>query len=417
MSARMPSQLRVLALIDHLALGGAEMLLGRYAAVAQRAGIRLEVACLKQGDGYAAAAPLQAMGVQPVNLDIPPRLGPTSLSMVRRHIAAVEPNIVHTHLGSSDCLGALAARSLGLPAVSTIHAMAWGHGARDRAHLALSAFCRRHGADRVIAVSESSRRAYLARGWDTPARVVTIHNGIDVTPALGTGAAVRQELGLTPDDLVLGMVSALRPEKGHDVAIAAVAQLLARFPRLRLLIVGQGPERDRIARLGAPLGDRVIMAGMRTDVMSMFDAVDVCLHPSRADAFPTTLIEAMAASVPVVTTKVGGIPEMIEAGQSGILVSPPPTADHLARALTPVLTDPQLRQRLGEAGRERYARQFRGDLWLARTRALYDQVMGETRRSWPRSQRSSRFPVRRDLNGRQETDSIASCAQPARPAS
>jgi glycosyltransferase involved in cell wall biosynthesis len=308
---------------------------------------------------------------------------------VRRHIAAVGPAIVHTHLGVSGFLGSLAARSLNVPAVSSIHAMTWKTDARTRAQFALFSTALRFCAARIITVSDSARTAYMARGRVVPHRVVTIHNGIDVSPERGEGRAVRRELGLEPDDLVAGMVSALRPEKGHDIAIEAVELLRSQFPRLRLLIAGQGAAGEEIARLAARLGDSVIMTGRRSDVMRLFDAVDVCVQPSREDAFPTTLLEAMAASVPVVATSVGGIPEIVVDESTGVLAPAPPRADTFANALARLLENPTLRREMGAAGRGRYEEMFTAGPWVRRTRALYDTVLFEARSS-PRQRNGRR---------------------------
>lgn len=369
-----PADLKLLALIDHFALGGAELMLSQFAAAAPRSGIRVEIACLTELDGNPAAAALRDAGIEPVNLGIPPRLGSRALRLVRDHIARVRPDVVHTHLGSSDTLGCTAARTLGTAAVSSIHAMDWDGSVRARAKLQLAAAARRWGAARIIAVSDSAREVYLARRWARPDQVVTIHNGVDVSPEPGAGEAVRRELGIARDALVLGMISALRPEKGHDLAIEAVESLRRRFPQLRLLIVGQGAAGEEIARLAAPLGGSVVLAGRRSDVMRVFDAVDVCLQPSRADAFPTTLLEAMAASVPVIATAVGGIPEMLD-DQTGILLPAPPTTEALAEAASHLLNDPARRRQLAAAARRRYEARFTADPWIRRTRELYDAIL------------------------------------------
>lgn len=373
----MPAKLKVLALIDHLALGGAEMLLGQFAAAAPSVGIELSVACLAERDGNPAAQPLREAGIEPITLSTPERLGLGAFVGVRSHIAEVRPHLVHTHLGSSDFLGSLAARSLRIAAVSTLHAMAWGRTASDRARFRLGALARRYGSARIIAVSQSARRVYLERGLVPPERVVVINNGVDVTAAPGAGVAVRRELGLGEHDLVLGMVSAVRPEKGHDIAIDAVARLASRDPSVRLLIAGDGPWLDEISRRAAPLGGRVVLAGRRHDVMRVLDAVDVCVQPSRADAFPTTLIEAMAAAVPVIATAVGGIPEIVLDGRTGLLIDAPPTGDAVAAAASRLLGDPALRRSLATTGRQRYEQEFTAGPWARRTRALYDTVLSE----------------------------------------
>lgn len=372
------AELEVLAVIDHLALGGAEMLLGQFAAAAPRAGIRLRVACFEDGDGSPAAEPLRAAGVEPVNLEVSGRPGKRHLRLMRDHIQSVQPDLVHTHLGTADLIGGLAARSLGVPAVSTIHAVATGWAGVPGAKAAATALGRRCCDARVIAVSESARRAYRKRSWGMGDRVVRIYNGVELTATPGAGAAVRRELGIAADELLIGMISALRPEKAHDIAIEAIAMLRDRFPRLRLLVAGQGPCASELARLAAPLGDRVLLTGRRTDVMGVFDALDVCLHPSRMDAFPTTLIEALAASTPVLASAVGGIPEIIDDGRTGVLVPAPPNAATVAAALAALLEDPGRRRSLGAAGREAYEQRFRAGPWLEQTRALYDAVLSES---------------------------------------
>ncbi len=356
------------------------MLLGQFAAAAPRAGIRLRVAYLgEDADRPPAAEPLRAAGIEPVGLGVGGRPGGRHVRAMRHHIRAVRPDIVHTHLGTSDLVGGLASRSLGVPTVSTIHAVLQRRTGLAGVKDAVSAFSQRCSAARVIVVSESARRAYLRwnRGMDK--RLVRIYNGIDVGPAPGNGAAVRRELGVEPDELLVGMVSALRPEKAHDLAIAAIASLRDRFPRLRLLIAGTGNASyaHELARLAAPLGDRVIFAGLRTDVMSVFDALDACLHPSRMDAFPTTLVEALAASVPVVASAVGGIPEIIEDGRTGVLVDAPPDPQVLAEAVGDLLDDPARRHALAGAGARAYAERFTAGPWVARTRAVYDEVLAE----------------------------------------
>ena len=355
------------------------MLLAQFGAAAPAAGIRLSVTCLSEVGGNPAAKPLRAAGIEPVLLNAPERLGPGALLAVRRHIAEVKPDIVHTHLGSSGFLGCLAARSLGVPAVSSIHAIPGAADLRARARLKLTAAARRRGAARIITVSEAARRAYLASGLDSPHRVVAIHNGIDVVPEPGTGAAVRRELRLDGDAVVLGMFSALRPEKGHDVAIQALGLLRPRFPKLRLLIAGDGPIRGDLSGLAQPHGDAIVMTGARFDVMRLLDATDLCLQPSRSDAFPTTLLEAMAASVPVLATAVGGIPEIVVHERTGILIDAPPTAERLAEAIASLLEDPRRRSELADAGRRRYQDRFTADPWVHRTRALYDTVLGDAR--------------------------------------
>lgn len=367
--------LRVAVVIDAMTWGGAEMLLTDYAAAVSTVGVELSVTYLQDVDGSPAVPRLREHEVEPMLVPISSLGDPTALRRVRRHLRALGPDLVHTHLGYSDLVGGVAARTLRIPALSTLHVMQWGGTARERAKDRAMALARRHCADRVIAVSEAGRRAYLAQGWDLPERVVTVHNGIAGTPRSGAGMHVRTELGLGSDDLVVGMLSVLRPGKGHDAAAGAVMRLRRRMEGVRLLVVGEGPSRAQVEGEISPLGDAALLAGHRDDVMDVLDAVDVLVHPSAVDAFPTALLEAMAGSVPVVATRVGGIPEIVQDGVTGVLIDAPARAERLADALTPMLEDPQLRLAMGRAGRERFDREFSAPRWAARLRDLYDRVL------------------------------------------
>jgi glycosyltransferase involved in cell wall biosynthesis len=367
--------IRVHALIDTLAVGGAETVLADLAAAAPAAGIELSVGVLKAVDDAHTTARLRAAGVEPQLVGIPPHLGPGAFLAVRRQLAAVAPDVVHTHLGYADLLGGPAARSLGLPTVATLHAHAWPGSPRERVKLHAMRLARRACAARVVAVSESARAAYLDGNADRAGRVVVVRNGIRDGAKPGAGVALRAQLGVGADELVVAMVSSLRPEKGHDVAIAAARRLLEREPRLRLLVAGDGPLRDELARAAAPLGDRAVLTGYRPDVMAVLDAADVLLHPSRHDALPTAIIEAMAASTPVVATRVGGIVELVQDGVSGVLVPAPATAEQLAGALAELLAHPRRRRELAAAGRARFEAEFTAERWAARMGELYRSVL------------------------------------------
>ena len=198
------------------------------------------------------------------------------------------------------------------------------------------ALARRHCAARVIAVSEAARRIYLERRWDRPERVVVVRNGVAAEPAARLGRRAACRVGIAPDEVLVAMVSRLGAEKGHDVALAAVALARRRYPGLRLVIVGDGDQRGQIQRAAATLDGAVIVTGYRDDVMEVLDAADLLLHPSRFDAFPTALLEAMAASVPVLASATGGIVEIVADGETGdSRRSAPGGASRGARARAP----------------------------------------------------------------------------------
>jgi len=366
--------LRVHVLIDSLGMGGAEFLLGEFAAGTGAAGIELSVGYLHERSDDRARRRLRERGIEPVHVPVSSLVAPDGHQRVRGHLRSVGPDVLHTHLGTSDFLGGLAARSLRLPAVSTVHVMEWPRDRRNDVKVKLISAVRRRCMARVIAVSEPAGRWLLEHRWAHRGQLVTVHNGVAGVPRPGAGRAVRRELGIPDDALVVTMLAVLRHPKGHDVAIPAVARLRARFPGVHLLIVGDGEARGSLEALAAD-GGGVTLAGHRDDVMEVLDASDVLLHPSRIDAFPGALLEAMAARVPVVATAVGGIPDILQHDVTGVLVPPPPEPDALAAALAPLLADAELRSALGERGRLRFEREFSAEQWVANMRAVYEDVL------------------------------------------
>jgi glycosyltransferase involved in cell wall biosynthesis len=369
----MSGALRVHVLVDSLTMGGAELLLADLARGAPAHGLELSVGYLHAAEPIAAPR-LRAAGLDPEPVGVGSLLDPRTLRLVRRHLDRVRPTVVHTHLQYSDLLGGAAARSLGLPAVCTVHVIDEHATPRDRARARVVALARQRCHDRVIAVSDHVRREYLAAGADRPEHVLTVHNGIAARAQPGAGARVRAELELARDEVVVAMVAVLRPGKGHDLAVAAVEKVRRTHPGVRLLIVGDGPARADVASLAERLGDAAVLAGHRDDVMAVLDAADVLLHPSRLDAFPTVLMEGLAAGVPIVATEVGGIPEIVEHGRSGLLVRLPLTGDAFAAPLARLIGEPALRRAFAARGRDRFAAEFTAERWAGRLSAVYERV-------------------------------------------
>lgn len=366
--------IRVHAVIDGLYAGGAEALLAEFARAAPAAAIVLTVTSLHLLKGAPVADRLSALGVEPYSMSMPNRLTPKLFRDLRHRLAAVPADIVHTHLGAADLMGLTAARTLRMPAVSTIHAMDWSATGRERVKMHMSAWARRHSAQ-VIAVSESARENYLAQGWDRPEHLTVVRNGISLRPAPGSGASIRRDLGLSPDEPVIGMLTSLRAGKGHEVAAGALARIQETRPDARLVIVGEGLAEPEIARSMAPLGDAALMVGHREDVMEMLDAFDVLVHPSHAEALPTVLMEAMAAGTPVVATAVGGVPEVVEHGGDGTLIPAPPRAEALARAVLSLLDDPDRAKALAAQAMKTVETRFGAERWMHETRAVYERAI------------------------------------------
>lgn len=229
--------------------------------------------------------------------------------------------------------------------------------------------------DRIVAVGECVRRALVVKDGLPARRVEVVYNGIPIEayPSDTTlRSEMRQLLGLTDDMLAVLLVARLDPIKDHATSLAAWERLRGLLPAARLLIVGDGPERERIEGDIARrhLSSSVQMLGTRRDVPRLLAAADVFLLNSLSEGIPLTLLEAMAAGLPAVCTRVGGMPEVVEDGRTGLLVSPQNPTE-LAAAIERLASQPAERLRMGAAAREAVSLRFNEDLMMARYREIY----------------------------------------------
>ena len=235
------------------------------------------------------------------------------------------------------------------------------------------------GVTRAIATARGQQDYLMSRGVPSE-KLVIIRNGVETARPVSPEARGRRrtELGLTNDDLAVGMVAMLRPEKGHEVLFEAVKSLRSRFPTLRVFLVGDGPRREELVtsvdRMG--LGGVIRFMGLQENVPELVAAFDVVVLTSypRVETLPFSLLEALSQSVPAVATRVGSLPEIVEDGGAGYLVEPgDPVA--FGEALARVLGDPELRRRLGTQGRDWVCREFNVERVVSQTRDLIKQCL------------------------------------------
>ena len=230
--------------------------------------------------------------------------------------------------------------------------------------------------NRMVAVSESNRRYCIDVQRIRPDKLLVIDNGIDPAdlppPAPAVIEQLRGELGLSSKDFVITMVGRLHPQKDHECLLRAVAALVGDLPAMRVLLVGAGPLKGklagRIAALG--LGGRVRLLGERRDVAEILALSDLFVLPSRCEGMPNAVLEAMAAGLPVLATRVDGIVDVVREGETGVLVPP---CDHraLAAALLALGSDPARRRTLGAGGRRRIETIYRTERFVDGFEKLY----------------------------------------------
>jgi glycosyltransferase involved in cell wall biosynthesis len=293
-------------------------------------------------------------------------------------------DLVHTHSSKAGILGRVAARLAGVPRlVHTPHGHVFG-GYAGRATTRVFVWLERWAArftHRIVGLTDQEARDHLALGIGRPAQFVTIPSGIDLTPfekPSEDAAAIKASLDLPRSACLIGTVGRLEPVKGHRYLLDAFAGLAPRFPDLHLALVGDGellPELTGRARRSG-FGDRVRFLGWRDDVPWLLGGFDLFVFPSLNEGMGRALVEAMAAGVPVVASRAGGIPEVLGGGEAGLLVEPA-SGHALAGGIEALLRDATVRDRLGRAGRER-ARCFTVDAMLGKIEALYRELIPAT---------------------------------------
>jgi glycosyltransferase involved in cell wall biosynthesis len=280
-------------------------------------------------------------------------------------------DVLHAHMFGSNVWGTIVGRLAGVPIV-----IAHEHGSpleANRLRRTLDRHLIARGADVLVTVSETDRMRMIEHEGVPSYRVRFIPNGIPPLPA--PRANLREELRIPAGAPVIGALTVLRPEKGLDLLVEAAARLRLDFPELRVLIAGAGREEQRLRRLIAERGmeQTVLLLGFRPVVADVLAALDVAIHASYREGSPLAVLESMAAGKAIVATRVGGVPALVHDEEHALLVSPrDPTA--LASAVTRLLQDDQLRDRLGQNARRRQEEAFDIQATVAAVEDLYEQL-------------------------------------------
>ena len=325
------------------------------------------------------AAPLGLDYVEIVERhSLDPSIWPRLRQIVRdRHI-----DIVHAHDYKTDLLAWLLARREGILPLATVHGWT-GHTRRERwmyypaDKRVLARFAR------LIAVSGDVRRELVGAGAPDD-RVVTVLNGIDpgaFRRDATQSPAIRRSLGIEPGDIVIGAVGRLEPQKRFDLLVDAVAALRPSHPRLRLVIAGDGSQRDALAAqiTARGLGGACVLLGHRTDVAELHHAFDLFVQSSDYEGTPNAVLEAMAMETPVVATDAGGTAEIARDGLEGLIV-PVSQLDTLTGAIRRALDDPGSARGRAAAARRRVETDLSFDARMRKVEQVYQDLVAERQR-------------------------------------
>jgi glycosyltransferase involved in cell wall biosynthesis len=322
---------------------------------------------------------IEASGIRFLPLHRRYKVDPAAWMRLERFLRRERVDILHTHKFGSNVWGAIVGAAARVPIVLA-HEHTWSfEGQPMRRVLDRELIAR--VADRFIAVSREDRRRMTDVEGIDPSRTLFIPNGVPAPPP-PSGRDVREELGIAPDAPVLGVVGLLRPQKAHHVLLHAATTLVERWPDLQVLIIGDGPERASIESLIAELKlERTVrITGLRADVPDVLQALDIAVCCSDFEGSPLSVLEYMAAGLPVVATEVGGLPDLIEPGFNGLLV-PARDPAALAQALAQLLSDPAGARAMGARSVTRRMEEFDVSVIVGRLEALYSQLLAEKGRT------------------------------------
>jgi glycosyltransferase involved in cell wall biosynthesis len=370
------SRTRILFMIDYASsTGGAERLAVGLATHLPQDRFEPWMCATRRSDPVASRV-LADAGVRHLTLGRSAKWDVHRLGTVARLLRAERIDILHTHKFGSNLWGTLIGSACHTPAI-VAHEHSWSyHGNPPRAWIDGNVIGRL--ATKFVAVSSADAQRMVHREGVSADKVTVIPNGYIPSPG-SSDNDVRAELGLCRSVPVIGIAAVLRPEKRIDVLLQAHAKVRAVVPEAQLVIAGDGPCRPRLERQARDLGlDRSVhFLGARTDVDSVLRAVDVGALSSDREGSPLLAFECMANDTPLVATAIGGVPDVVEHGRTGLLV-PRRDPDALARALISLLADPERRARIAAAAKDGLHR-YTIEATASRFAALYETLVARER--------------------------------------
>jgi glycosyltransferase involved in cell wall biosynthesis len=357
--------LRVLAVIDaHQLTGPAKQVLGSLSRLGP--GTTPAIGVIQRTPGETPlAASVRGAGLPCVVFRERFRLDPRPAVRLARYLRRAEIDVLETHGYKANVLGGIVATLLRVPWIAFLHGETH-EGGKVRMYFALERMAARR-APRVVVVSRAMRE--LAIRWAIPAeRIRVIHNAcFEAADAAADGRSVSAP--------VIGIVGRLSREKGVDVALRAHARVVMTQPGARMIIAGVGPEEAKLAALASTLGvaGSVEWLGYEADIKSVFSRLMLLVLPSRSEGLPNVVLESMAYGVPVVATAVGGVPEAVIDGDTGVLVAPEDDVS-IAAAVVNLLQDADRRRRLAEHARQAVAQRFSAAGRVRKLKDTYAEV-------------------------------------------
>jgi len=361
---------------DHVEMFGDDVLLITGPALGPEGGLL--------GQGRGAQVPVEI--VPALRRAIHPWRDFSSYFALKKVLRKFKPDVVHTHSAKGGFLGRLAATALKVPAVvHTVHGAPF-HPYQGVLPRTLFRWCEQYAArrcDALVSVADAMTNMLVETNVAPREKFTTVYSGMDVEPFLAADTLrqeSRQELGFEPQHIVIGKIARLFHLKGHEYLISAASRVVKANPQVRFLLVGDGLLRKQLeAQIQqAGLENHFHFVGLVDPqrIPAMLGAMDMLVHTSLREGLARTLPQALIAGKPVVSYDVDGAREVVLPGETGYLI-PPKEITPLANALIELASDPELRTRLGQQGRDRFTDQFRHQHMTEQLRKLYERLLKE----------------------------------------
>ncbi len=368
-------KIKVLQLITELDIGGAERVLLSFIRKLDKDKHDVMVAYLK-GEGK-LAGDFRNAGFKVFNLQMRNRVDLGALIRLYRLLRQENIRIIHTHLIQADICGFVAGKIAGVPVIISTKHNPDKFRKRFSICVWLDGIFSNHS-DRVIAVSYAVKDFLIKWEKISKDRFTVIHNGVDLREFnVDTDIpAKKRELGISLSSQVIGSVGRLDHQKGHMFFLKAIPKILEDVPDVKFVFVGDGPLRNKLEETSRELkvNQNIIFTGVRHDIPEILSIMDVFVLPSIFEGFGIVLLEAMAMGKPIVASRVGGIPEIVNDGLTGVLVEPAnPSA--IASSVVKLLKKTVEAKRIGNAGRAEVERKFTADAMARKIEGVYDEIL------------------------------------------
>ncbi len=368
-------KIKILHIVEDLKIGGLEKVIASITAGLNSAKYQCSVWCISRGG--AIADQLVEKGIDVEILDIHSYYDPFKIFKLVRLLKGFRPDILHTHTYFSNTIGRLAGKLAKVPVMIThVHSTYFHYSQRN---LFIERFLSRY-TDKIVCCSNAVKDFVVNQEKISEAKAITIYNGVKKASRSFNVEDSRRLLNVEENDIVVTTIGSLFPHKGHRYLIDAFAKVRCNEKNIKCLIVGDGPLRKELEHQAKVLGleDKVRFLGIQKNIAEVLSVTDIFVLPScEQEGLGIAMIEAMAYGNPVIGTNIGGIPEVIVDGVTGLLFSAK-DAEQLAKKLSELIDDADKRIKYGHAAQKHYKENFTEEMMLSKIENLYEKcIRGE----------------------------------------